>query len=282
VDASPFPSFVEHRRHVTGDDPSMDAADWHEDADGTSLLDGIRAGRRGRTEGGLVDITTAGEGLLAGNSPVRSHTHAARTAASDAVGDGCSIESFRRETRRSSPLVEREDSGAGSQRIASADEGGMIELAATDSAASVSSTVRDRRVWPAGTRTIQMDVGVGLFQAFELATAPAEQTDPAPAAAADGSLAEPTPRGSVSAVGGGTPTADADAPPEHPAQRAAVVPALAGITLLLADVRRRRHLGNSHSAADVPTQPPHAVAGLPIDPAGDFGEQLDLTDRAGL
>jgi len=136
-----------------------------------------------------------------------------------------------------------------SQWLSDSEEGGMIELAAAAYASahpSHTSPAADAtrpRLSPS-TGVIQMDVGVGLFQAFELATAPVEQAAQAEATSADGDSPDPQTNSAACAASDAEPAAEqsagTDEPTDQSVQRAVAAPAVLAAALLLRGAARKR------------------------------------------
>lgn len=144
-----------------------------------------------------------------------------------------------------------------------AEEGGTIELVVAayssarwsqadvseaDDSAPGGDAIRD-----AGSGSIRMDTGVGLFQAFELAAGPAEarMTPPATSGPEEEAAALAAPAGSATAEVGVTAERAAvnDAPLELPANRALVVPSVLIVASLLNRAARREAQDDSSSFA---------------------------------
>lgn len=94
------------------------------------------------------------------------------------------------------------------------------------------------------TSAIQMDVGVGLSQAFELASSPVEQTAQPEAASADGNVPDPQTNSAACAAPDAEPmagqSAGAEDPTDQSVQRAVATPVILAAAFLLKGAARKR------------------------------------------
>ncbi|MGA2621260.1 MAG: hypothetical protein ABSF26_26855 [Thermoguttaceae bacterium] len=140
-------------------------------------------------------------------------------------------------------LTDAADSASGSDRTFNAEEGGLVELASAYPSANVppvSAAAIDpaERGMPADVKEIRLDNGIGRFQAFELASAPAQSTgDADPAMKATGKAAL-LPEASPPAFIPDVPSTGKSGPLSRlrvgTAERAGSLPLLAVVSLLVA------------------------------------------------
>lgn len=221
------------------------------DGDGLSL-------RQDPTDGGLIDIAAAGEKSLAGAGQPLVPRHVGRGKPSRNPGLWSPAAQSGRDDRRTlqddeqlarqlrSRYAELRTGGAPADAARAArgvEEGGMIALATAGEAPDAASAEPTSSADPRG---VQMDVGRGLFQAFELADELAAGRSASPTAKGAG----PAPAAQADAAAEAEPSA-ADAARTEPATptapRAAAL-TLAALASLLTDPARRRPTDESEVA----------------------------------
>lgn len=222
-------------------------------------------------EGGLINIATTNEkSTLSTNRPTSDNNSAIET--SRDADDWRSLDSIWSSLGRGNELVEKSTSAseldeqapeedeqdgetAEAERAernscwaAYSEEGGMIELVAASSSQGHDSwrSPPSEQAQPAlspEAGDIPMDVGVGLFQAFELATAPREPVDDSDAVSSDNDL--PTESTASTATDEHPPVEQSaavskDGSADQSDQRAAAVPAVIVVTYLIDRWRRKK------------------------------------------